>query len=157
MGEWVPEFAGQRPPFEPGNEVAVTHGAYSPRRVDPLTLELVELVLTDPSVEYLQAAHWRPALWAWARAEAQVQLLTEWLETKSIETGDGVGDLSDEAVRSAYLLLHRAEARAQTGRSRLGLDPLSAARLGRDRAGAAVDTARLMAELRRMESEGGED
>jgi hypothetical protein len=50
-------------------------------------------------------------------------------------------------VKSAYLLLHRAESRAATLRARLGLDPLSRARLGKDIAAAEVDVARLMAGL----------
>jgi hypothetical protein len=46
---WVPAFPSQRPPFEPGNQLATTyHGAYSPRRVDPLAAELVAVVLDDP-------------------------------------------------------------------------------------------------------------
>jgi hypothetical protein len=76
-----------------------------------------------------------------------VELLTEYLAGAGQETGDGVGDLGKDTVLSAYLLLHRAEARASTGRARLGLDPLSAARLGRDRAAGSVDMARLMAGL----------
>lgn len=149
--EWLPENDRQHPPFEPGNQVAVSHGAYSPRLVDPLAQTFVDLVLEDPAVVQLRAPHWRPALWAWARAEAQAQLMTEWLEAQSGD--DGVGDLSDERVKAAYLLLHRAEARAHACRGRLGLDPLSAARLGRDRASEAVDTARLMQELQRVEAE----
>ena len=142
-----------KPPWltRPGNALQLRHGAYSPRHVDPLAAELVELVLADPATEYLAAAHWRPALWAWARAEAQTQLLTEYLARAGEEFGDGVGDLASERVRSAYLLLHRAEARADRSRARLGLDPLSAARLGRDKAAASVDLARLMAELQRRE------
>lgn len=178
--EWTPEFEGQRPPFqpgnevgrhfepgnevgrqfEPGNEVSLRHGAWSPRKVDPLAKELVDAVLEDPATSYLQAAHWRPAVWAWAQAEAQVQLLTEWLATKGEATGDGVGDLKDEGVSRAYILLHRAAARATTGRTRLGLDPLSAARLGRDRNAAAVDMAKLMqlaAEEDERQREGDDD
>lgn len=141
------------PPFAPGHELAVKHGAYSPRRVDPLAAELVGLVLADDAVAYLREPRWRPALWAWARAEAQVQLLTEYLEAKGAGVEGGVGDLGEERVRSAYLLLHRAETRATTGRTRLGLDPLSAARLGRDKAATGVDVAKLMAELERRERE----
>lgn len=166
--EWVPEFEGQRPPFQPGNQVGrhfepgnvpanATHGAYSPRKFDPLARELVDGVLANPATGYLQAPHWRPALWAWARAEAQVQLLTEWLATQGEKTRDGVGDLGSERVRSAYLLLHRAEARATTGRTRLGLDPLSAARLGRDKTAAALDAAQLMKQLADAERRRRED
>lgn len=150
---WVPAFPGQRPPFlpgntlgaQPGNELNLRHGAYSPRRVHPLATELAEHArATTPN---LSAPQWSAAVWAWARAEAQAQLLSEYL-------GDEVGDLADEKVRAAYLLLHRAEARADRGRARLGLDPLSAARLGRDTAAASVDVARLMQELEERDRRG---
>jgi hypothetical protein len=152
---WVPAFPGQRPPFQPGNELAATyHGAYSPRRVDPLAAELVAGVLEDPQASHAHASHHRPALWAWARAEAQCQLLTEYISEKAEAVGDGIGDLDDDRVKAAYLLLHRAEARAMSGRARLGLDPLSQARLGRDRAAASVDMAQLMAQLHRLKQAG---
>lgn len=154
--DWTPAFPGQRPPFQPGHELSTRHGAYSPRRVDPLADSIRSSVLADPSTDYLAAARYAPAVWAWARAEAQTQLLTEYLEKAAAGTGDGVGSLDDDAVRSAYLLLHRAEGRAQSGRRQLGLDPLSAARLGRDKAAGQLDTARLMAELHRQEQEGGQ-
>lgn len=144
-GDWTPAFPGQRPPFTPGHELSTRHGAYAPRKVDPLARELVDRLLDDPDVTYLQAPAFRPAVWAWARAEAQVQLLTEYLEERG---KGGVGDLANERVLSAYNLLHRAEARADRARSKLGLDPLSRARLGKDIAqGRAADMA---AELSRM-------
>lgn len=151
----MPEFEGQRPPFNgpPGNTLALQHGAYSPRVIDPLTAEIRASVLEDPATDYLAAARFAPAVWAWARAEAQVQVLTEYLAKAAEAAENGVGDLGQERVRSAYLLLHRAEARALSGRRQLGLDPLAAARLGRDKAAANVDTARLMAELHRQEQE----
>lgn len=152
--DWTPAFPGQRPPFQSGHELSTRHGAYSPRKVDPLATEMVALVDGDPAVSWLTAAD-RPALWAWARAEAQVQLLTEYLEVAGQTAGDGIGDLDADAVRSAYLLLHRAEARAQSGRARLGLDPLSRARLGRDVAATRVDMARLLSGLDKP-AEGGE-
>jgi len=151
----VPENERQHPPFERGNEVALRHGAYSPRKADPLAGELVDLVLADPAASHAHAPHHRPALWAWARAEAQVQLLSEYLATEGELSYDGVGDLDEDRIRSAYLFLHRAEARATTGRARLGLDPLSQARLGRDRAAAQYDIARVMAELERREQHDG--
>lgn len=153
--DWTPAFPGQRPPFEPGNTVALQHGAFSPRFVDPLAAELVGMVLEDPQVGYLTAPAYRPALWAWARAEAQAQLLVEYLARAGQESGDGVGDLDLDRVRTAYLLLHRAESRADRSRARLGLDPLSRARLGKDVAQAkAADAAAIMAELHRLEQQG---
>lgn len=152
-GSWKPAFERQRAPFTPGHELSTQHRAYSPRTVDPLAEEIRAAVLEDPATDYLRAGRYAPALWAWARAEAQVQLLTEYLAARGEETGDGVGDLEQDRVKTAQLLLHRAEARALSGRRALGLDPLAAARLGRDRAAASVDTARLMAEQHRLEQE----
>lgn len=133
--------------------LAVRHGAYSPRRVDPLATELVEAVLADPNAAHAHAAHHRPALWSWARAQAQVQLVTDWLMARAEESGDELGDLADERVRSAYLLLHRAEARAATWSARLGLDPLSQSRLKRNTTAASWDMARIMAELHRRDEQ----
>lgn len=152
---WSPAFPGQRPPFAPANEVALQHGAWSPRRVDPLAEEIRSRVLADPSTAYLLEPRWAPAVHAWARAEAQVQLLTEHLAAVGARSDDGVGNLSAKRVQTAYALLHKAEARALSGRKALGLDPSSAARLGRDKAAGAADAARVMAELRRMERDGG--
>lgn len=161
--EWVPEFEGQRPPFQPGHELSpATHGAYSPRKVEPLAREFVELLLTDDTVPaYAKAPAYRAELWALGRAEGQVQLLSEWLTIKGEETGDGIGDLGDERVKAAYLLLHRAEGRATSARTRLGLTPIAAARLGRDKTAAAVDMAQLMRlaaedEKRRQQEETGD-
>lgn len=149
----MPQNERQHPPFGPGNEVAATHRAYSPRVVEPLAAELVEQLLADSSVAHAHAPAYRPAVWAWARAEAQVQLLSEYLAARGEESGDGVGDLEADRVRSAYLLLHRAETRATTQRTRLGLDPLSRARLGKDVAAGQLDTARLFAELEKRDRE----
>lgn len=159
-GSWVPVFDGQRPPFEPGHDLAKghgrppVHGAYSPRQVEPLARELVDLVLADEACQHVHAPMFRPALFAWARAEAQVQLVTEYLMTEATSAGNALGRLEEEHVRTAYLLLHRAETRATTGRTRLGLDPLSRSRLGRDRAAAAADTAQVMAQLQALEKRG---
>ncbi|MBB5075833.1 hypothetical protein [Nonomuraea endophytica] len=144
---WTPRFPGQRPPFQPGHELSVRHGVYSLRKVDPVARELVAEVLADPECAYLGKPRWRGALEAWARAEAQVRLLMAYQEGLAEVSGDGVGDLADERVRAAYALLHRAENRAARERSRLGLDPLSAARLGRDVAAAGVDMAKLLSGL----------
>ena len=149
MTEILPAWS--RPPFESGNEAALQHGAYSPRRVDPLAAELVANI--REALPYLAERRWAPALWAWGRAEAQVQILSEWLADRGSENGDGVGDLGDARVLAAYGLLHKAESRADRSRARLGMDPLSAARLGRDLTAATFDVARVMGELARVEGE----
>lgn len=156
--DWVPAFEGQRPPFQPGHELSTVHGAYSPRRVDPLAAQLVELLLGDPSVPaHAKAAAYRLELWALARATAQAQLIEEWLADRAEQSQDSLGDLDDERVRSAYLLLHRAETRAASSRSRLGLTPVAAARLGKNVAQAQVaqtDVALRMAQLHELQRQG---
>ncbi len=135
-------------PYQPGNTEALRHGAYSPRLVDPIAADLVDRMLSDADLGYLQAAAYRPALWAWARAEAKVQLLEEYL-------GGRVGDLSRSRVTAAYRELHRAETRANSLRAQLGLTPLARARLGKDVAQARqADAAAVMAELHRLEQQG---
>lgn len=147
--DWTPAFEGQRPPFRAGNEAALQHGATSPRRVDPRAQALVEAMLADESLGYLKAPSYRPALLGWARAEARVQLLEEYL-------GHQVGDLESPRVLSAYTLLLKLQGRAESGRRQLGLDPLSRARLGKDVAqGRQADAAAIMAELHRQERQSG--
>jgi hypothetical protein len=164
MGEgWVPEFEGQRPPFtsdhpaiaQQGNERALQHGAHSSRKVMPLARELLDVLLSAPSTPgWVKAPEHRLELLALCRADAQVHLLTEWLASRAEEAEDdvdraGVGDLADERVKSAYLLLHRAEARAASARTRLGLTPVSRARLGKDVAVAgAADAAAALTRMR---------
>lgn len=127
-------------PFQPGHTLSTRHGAYSPRRVDPLAAQLVDAV--TEAATYLDDACYAPALWAWARAEARVQLLTEWIDEHGLLDEDG-------KPRGAADLLIRCERLAAEGRARLGLDPLSRARLGRDVTAAQVDLAQLLAALDR--------
>jgi hypothetical protein len=142
---WVPAFPGQRPPTQPGNELAVRHGAYSPRKVDPLAAQLVALVLDDDAVSYLRAPRYAAGLWGWARAEARVQLVDEYVADRGL-----AASLAHKpGTRSLLELLDKFERTAAGHRARLGLDPLSAARLARDLVSTAVvaqgATARLQA------------
>lgn len=131
-------------PFRPGHELSLKHGAWSPRYVDPLAAEMVAATLAAPGCQYLDTPRWSAAVWAWARAEARCELLGRWVD----EHGGGVND--DGSVAGALNALRLWEVRAANCRSRLGLDPLSAARLGRDVTASAVDMAKLL-------SDGGDD
>lgn len=143
--EWTPEFLGQRPPFTPGNEMAVKHGAGSPRKVDPLAAALVTELLTDETVKYLQAPRFAAAVQAWATAEAKCGLIATWVDGMSIEAAAS----SKQGQTSPLELLRKWEATAQTHRARLGLDPMSAARLGKDIAQTKqADMAAEMTQLR---------
>jgi hypothetical protein len=142
------------PPFEKGNEKALRHGAYSPRRVEPLAAELVEamraqVVAEGSTTGYLAEPSFQFSLWAWARAEAKVQLLEEYLADRG-----SVGLDADGEVSGAAKLLVRYEATAERARDRLGLSPLARARLGRDVAAASVDLAAIAAEEAEREQRG---
>jgi hypothetical protein len=142
---WVPEFPGQRPPFAPGNSLAVTHGASSPARVDPIAQRYVDELLTDEGTRYLQAPRFQSALWHWAQAQAKVQLLTEWVDGMTLQQAAD----SARGQTSPLELLRKWMATSQTWAARLGLDPLSAARLGKDVAqGRQADAAAVLTDLR---------
>lgn len=121
-----------------GNTLAQTHGAWADRVIDPVAKELVGVVLAQ--VGYLSDPSYEPAVWAWARAEARVLVLSKWLDENGPLDADGV-------PRPALSALKDFERLASTARQRLGLDPLSRAALGRDIAAREVDLARLMSAM----------
>ena len=130
------------PPFDVGNSLARTHGAFSTEIVDPVAAELVETVLVDPAVSYLTEPRFRAELNAWARAEAMVILIRDWLAARGGLFED------DGSERAAVRTLDRAESRSQSGRDRLGLNPAAAARLGRDVAAAQAAQVTALERLR---------
>lgn len=134
---WVPEFDGQRPPFAKDNTLAVKSGYRSERYVEPLATEIVAAAVED--APYLDQPKYRATVMAWAREEARVRLLSDYIER--------VGLVDDQGhVVAAEGALHRAETRASNLRSALGLTPMSRARLGRDVAQSQVSiTAQLAA------------
>lgn len=142
---WTPEFPGQRPPFAAGNKLAVTHGAYSAARTDPIARRYLAEIADDPSLEYLNQPRFHAGLWLWASAMAKVELLSAWVDDQDIADAAD----SDRGKTSALELLRKWMATAQTWASRLGLDPLSAARLGKDVAqGRQADAATTLTALR---------
>lgn len=121
-----------RPPAEPGNVLALVHGATSRRVVDPIAAELVAEVLADDGTAYLQEPKYAPALRAWSRAEARVLLLLAHLER--------VGAVDDEGSPTGVLAaVERAEAAAERARGRLGLDPMSRSKMTAATAAAGRD------------------
>lgn len=126
------------------------HGAGSPRRVDPVAAELVAALLEDEAVAYLRAPRFGAAVRAWAVAEAKCALVSAWVDGMSVEAAAS----SKQGQTSPLELLRKWETTAQTHRGRLGLDPVSAARLGKDisqgrQADAAAELTRLRREAER--------
>lgn len=123
------------PPFEKDNTAAVRHGAWSARKISPiaeeLAVDLLEVAAADPGLVHLTRPIFRPAIRAWARVEARIELLSTWLDART--AGADPGDLTaDGDIRPAADLLARLEGQALKHRAQLGIDPTSLARLQRD-------------------------
>lgn len=154
---WEPAFTGQRPPFQKGNQyayakgnaLAVTHGAYSAARTDPIARGFIEEIASTPDVAYLAAPQYAAALWSWARTAARVQLLEQWIDTMTIEQATN----SARGQVSPLELLRKWTATLNTQQARLGLDPLSFVRLGKDVATARQADAATLLTQRRTEAE----
>lgn len=110
------------PPFEAGNEAALTHGAYSPRRVNPRAAEIRERLLAE--APWLAPPAFARSVDALARAEARVELLAEFIDEHGLLDDDG-------QPRSALAALEKAEKAAERLRSTMGLSPTSWAGLYR--------------------------
>ena len=151
---WSPAFFSQRPPFQPGHELSLHHGAYSDRKLAPVVEQVLADVLDDPACGYLTAPRFAAELRSWAVNEARCRLLESYLAKLAEASGDELGDPTSERTQAAWSLLHRCETRAQSGRDRLGLSPAAAARLGRDKAAAGIDVAMIMAQLHKLEQAG---
>jgi hypothetical protein len=119
-----------------GNTLPMTHGAYTPRVVDPLARQMLETILGHEQIDYLNDPTYSFALWAWARAEVRVQLIEEYLQEH------GRFDENGRETPAANSLA-AAEGAAAKARQRLGLDPLSRAQLGKDMTSMRLDLARL--------------
>lgn len=130
---WTPQFEGQRAPWQPGNEfaakpgndLAVTHGAYSASRVEPLAAQIIATTMQDTGLEYLKSPRFAIALHRWSRSEARKQLIEAWVDGMSVEESAR----SDRGQVSPAELLRRWTVSAENSASKLGLDPVSAAKI----------------------------
>jgi hypothetical protein len=145
---WTPAFPGQRPPFAPGNDLSLRHGVYSPRKIGERSAVVVAQLLEQPGVGYLQAPEYRASVWRYAQRQAKADLMHD----RMLEHGEVCAEVTGcqvcESLERRWREFDTAAAKAS---ERLGLDPLSRARLGKDVAqGRAADAA---AELSRMREE----
>jgi len=125
---WTPEFEGQRPPFQPGNELAVTHGAYSAKRIDPVANQFRDEILSAPAMQYLLEPQYAAVFWQYCRTAARIQAIEDALDGMSIEEAA----YSGRGQTSWLELLRKWTSTLTTLAARCGLDPLSYAKLGKD-------------------------
>lgn len=148
-GELRPEW--QRPPFESGNELAVSHGAYSERKLAPLAEEIERRARAEADwpPHLAGSTRYDPEVQAWAWAEAVCVRLRaylaeqdplDWL-SETIDTEEQETQVSQSSKRrvshtkrttGALEMLRRWETTAGNRREKLGLTPVTAARLARD-------------------------
>jgi len=148
VSDWAPAFPGQRPPFAPGNDLSLRHGVYSPRKIGERSAVVVAQLLEQPGVGYLQAPEYRASLWRYAQRQAKADLMHDRMLEHAETCAEIAGCQVCESLERRWREFDTAAAKAS---ERLGLDPLSRARLGKDVAqGRAADAA---AELSRMREE----
>lgn len=139
-GRGGPARGYTRPPAEPGNALALRHGARSARKVSALAVELTAGLLADRP----DLTGFPEAVTAWGRAEARCILLDEWI------TEHGLLDEDGEPTTGAVKYLAAWETQAATARARLGLDPRAEAELARER----VDARRSVIDLEAVRARG---
>jgi hypothetical protein len=111
------------PPAEPGNLLAVRHGAHSPRLVGPEAAELHGEMMTTPGLPpFIRDESYRFALAAWAQAEAMAARGERWLAGMSDE--DAFQSRKAGSAAPAEVI-RRLQAHAAALRARCGLDPAS--------------------------------
>jgi hypothetical protein len=119
-GTWTPAFPAQRPPAEPGNQLATTHGARAFVKLAPRAAQLADDIRAvapagDDSDEV--------AIRLLALTLAQVEAATSWLAEQGIVDGEGnprgilrhLGTMMNTAARLANALGMTPTARAKMG------------------------------------------
>jgi hypothetical protein len=140
---WTPAFPGQRPPFQKGNLARLSHGGYVSALVAPRAREIAFALAQTLPPYLLSDPAYAPAVEAYSVVLARIERVSAWLEAQA---GDGIPEIDgDGRVRGAMDLLLRLERQAADHRARLGLDPLSRARLGRDVTQAQVSITQALA------------
>ncbi len=163
-GSWAPAFPGQRAPFTPGHTLSLTHGANSPRIVGPLAAKIRAELLGDPDCPaYLRDRGWRFTIESWSEARAELVLLRDWRDKLTAEEAATEHTFSEDdemrpsqgrmsrrshaqRVESVLAAIDRVERRAERLGAKLGLDPLSRSKLGKNITSQQFDLARMYAQ-----------
>lgn len=154
-----------RVPFGAGNEVAVTHGAYSDSVLSPRAAAKMEQWLADPDFpEHAKKPYLRDVLrsYAWIRAridlywemcdelgpERAIEELTTTTEkvTGSMEDGTFKRTAKSRKRMAPEETLRRWDASALKYAEQLGLTPMARAKLGKDVSSTAVNLAQVFTE-----------
>lgn len=113
------------PPFEPGNEVAVTHGAYSPEIIGERARELTPHVLE--ANRHLDPGRDGPAIFRYCELLARIERVYAWL---SQQDDPIFRDSAKGKTHGIFERLERWERAAGATEDRLGISPVARSRLG---------------------------
>lgn len=129
-GDWTEAFESQRPPFGKGHIINQVHGARNNRDVAVRARAILnEAVDNEAMPDHLRSVPFRAAVEAWARTEAMASLIWDYLvglDPEDMMTARLGG------TKSPVDLWQILENRAATMRGRLGLDPVSYAKIMKD-------------------------
>jgi hypothetical protein len=140
-----------RPPFEPGNDVNVTHGGYSDALVAP-EAERVRAEMQVSGPEYLREPMFGPAVRLVASDVARAERVAQYVDGLPLEEQI---EPPKPGTSAPVELARKMDAHALNGLSKLGLTPDSAAKMTRQMTGSQVDIAKMMADI--QEEDGTED
>jgi hypothetical protein len=115
-------------------------------------LAYYDAVMADDDLTLLRNTRFANAVWSYCSALAKVDLLEEWVAGMTIEAAAR----SDKGQTSALELLRKWSSTVDTKAARLGLDPVSWARIHKDVAATRVDLARLLSDRPEANPDGGE-
>ncbi|GAB3389166.1 hypothetical protein GCM10027568_11030 [Humibacter soli] len=126
------------------NDLAVKHGAFSPKLLEPIAAAIREQALLDDSVAYLREPRFAGPLHRYSLTAARVVRLEAWIEDMT----DEEAARSDRGQTSPLELLRRWTVTADRQAARLGLDPVSWVKIRKDyKIGTRVDLATLLSNI----------
>lgn len=130
----------------PGNDLAVTHGAFSPRIYGPeadAEFERLVTVIEAEDINYLKRPSFLFALEGLAEALGQVRVIRKHLATEHGTNKEG-SDVEGCARETCWATAKDLENRVDRRLAALGLDASSRARIERDLGSAVRDRAGLL-------------
>jgi hypothetical protein len=155
---------------KPGNDLATTHGAWSPRLRDPLAAAIHDARMADPATPpwLRDDASYLPELLELARVEAVVELMWGWMSQRDLQ--EAITDTEESAethregrtARKSRRVVAVAEqyrryaTQASRMREGLGLTPRGRARLGKLGEVPRADLAMLAMQLMEQDGEGAD-
>lgn len=121
--------------FTEGNEMGVTHGAYSTRRIEAMA-EAVREEITNIA-PWIDRPEYASAVSRWLRVEARSRLLSNYVEQVAADRGVA------RVPRRLWADANSTDRLASQLASSLGLDPIGRARIAQAASGAAVNQSTL--------------